>query len=218
MEDTGIKLAQYSFMESYHRAMKSLATDGDFSQYGHMMYAINEFALYGERPDTNDFDRVETAIWTLIEPIIERTRLKATAGKTGGSNGKGVSRNVGNKAHSKQINNTSIAHQKEIKTDKDKDKDIKENIEKKDKLSFSVSSSPAFIKFNEWIEKECPHLQSMEQMTEKELNTLIKIYSKDAVIATLRSMENYKDTAKKNRNVYRTCRNWLNRDQKSKKQ
>lgn len=220
MKDTGIKLAQYTFMESYHKAMKSLVTNGDFSQYGHMMFAINEFALYGERPDIKDFDNVETAIWTLIEPILERTRMKATAGRTGGSNGKGVSRNVGNKAHQKQNNSTSKAHQKEIKTDKDKDKDKdkEENKEETDISSF-VSLSPDFMQFNDWIEKDCPHVAKMEiQMTEKEFCTVIDLYGKPAVTSTLRQMENWKPLLKTDRSVYRTLRNWLNRDQKNKKQ
>ena len=55
-----------------------------------------------------------------------------------------------------------------------------------------------------------------EQVTEEQLCTLLLNYESTDIFDTLQSMENYKDTAKKNRSVYRTLRNWLNRDNKRK--
>lgn len=229
MNDNDIRLAQYVFMESFHDAMKSLVTNNDFSSYGRMMFAINEFVLYGNEPNICDFDNVETAIWKLIKPVISKTRAKATAGKAGGAKSKGGGAPVGNsnaaKTTSKQQadNKQTTTKSKKTTTDKGyKDKRIKENIEKKDELSFSVSSSPEFIKFCDWIKSQLPHVAKMEkQMNEKQMNTLITKFGKDKLFNIMRQMENSKNkkTGRTIENcytsVYLTANNWLRKDEKS---
>ncbi|SET22347.1 hypothetical protein [Prevotella sp. kh1p2] len=146
------------------------------------------------------------------------------AGKSGGVKGKGISRNVGNSnaqiiselGRSKANNNKSIAKQKQINSGIGIGN--KESKPKKDELSLpSPPQSEKFVQFNQWLQANCPHLLKMqEQITEEQLNALLHNYESEDIFDTLRSMENYKPITKNNRSVYRTLRNWLNRDNKKK--
>lgn len=81
----------------------------------------------------------------------------------------------------------------------------------------SPPQSEKFVQFNQWLQANCPHLLKMqEQITEEQLNALLHNYESEDIFDTLRSMENYKPITKNNRSVYRTLRNWLNRDNKKK--
>lgn len=63
---------QYVFFASFHDAMKELEDE----QYGRIMRAINEFALYGDEPAA--LKSVEERMaWVLIRPILEKGRNKA---------------------------------------------------------------------------------------------------------------------------------------------
>lgn len=99
MEDSENGLKHYVLMESYHKALKRLVRDGDYSRYGKMMFAISEFVLYGNEPDVEalGFDEGMLMAWDLLAPNIAITRNKAMAGQQGGKNGKGTIRNGGNK-------------------------------------------------------------------------------------------------------------------------
>lgn len=99
MEDSENGLKHYVLMESYHKALKRLVRDGDYSRYGKMMFAISEFVLYGNEPDVEalGFDEGMLMAWDLLAPNIAITRNKAMAGQQGGKNGKGTVRNGGNK-------------------------------------------------------------------------------------------------------------------------
>lgn len=99
MEDSENGLKHYVLMESYHKALKRLVRDGDYSRYGKMMFAISEFVLYGNEPDVEalGFDEGMLMAWDLLAPNIATTRNKAMAGQQGGKNGKGTIRNGGNK-------------------------------------------------------------------------------------------------------------------------
>lgn len=99
MEDSENGLKHYVLMESYHKALKRLVRDGDYSRYGKMMFAVSEFVLYGNEPDVEalGFDEGMLMAWDLLAPNIAITRNKAMAGQQGGKNGKGTVRNGGNK-------------------------------------------------------------------------------------------------------------------------
>lgn len=99
MEDSENGLKHYILMESYHKALKRLVRDGDYSRYGKMMFAISEYILYGNEPDVEalGFDEGMLMAWDLLAPNIAITRNKAMAGQQGGKNGKGTMRNGGNK-------------------------------------------------------------------------------------------------------------------------
>lgn len=215
-KDRGI-LEHYTFMESYHDAMRTLITKNlNYESYGVLMYYINEYALYGNEPDVGDngdFNDTELMVWKLVKPILERTRTKALAGKSGGH----LSKAIGNRNAVKPSKNKAKTKQKP--TDMDKDMDMDKDV-KKDSLSLSVSvpADTPYSKYLEWRKKECPHLSKMQEMTEKEFTTATNIYGKHAVFETLVAMENYKDTAKKNRTIYRTLRNWLNRHNDSERE
>ena len=99
MEDSENGLKHYVLMESYHKALKRLVRNGDYSHYGKMMFAISEFILYGNEPDVEalGFDEGMLMAWDLLAPNIATTRNKAMAGQQGGKSGKGTIRNGGNK-------------------------------------------------------------------------------------------------------------------------
>jgi len=103
MEDSENGLKHYVLMESYHKALKRLVRDGDYSRYGKMMFAISEFVLYGNEPDVEalGFDEGMLMAWDLLAPNIATTRNKAMAGQQGGKSGKGTARNSGNRLAAK---------------------------------------------------------------------------------------------------------------------
>lgn len=100
---------KYSFFESYHKALSRVSDE----RYGRVVRAMSEFAFKGIAPSFAD--DADWIVWELVKPIIERgqeiSEARAEAGRKGGSNGKGVTRNKGNrnaaKDESKTIANNS---------------------------------------------------------------------------------------------------------------
>lgn len=98
---------KFSFFESYHKAL-SFAPD---DSYGRIVKAMAEYYFNGVVPEFTD--KIDLMAWNLIKPVLEKgkelTQIRANAGRSGGRNGKGISRNVGNenartKTKQKQIN------------------------------------------------------------------------------------------------------------------
>lgn len=184
-------------------------------EYTRVSKAIFMYAFSGAVPD----DPMVRAITGLMRSAIDRDLEKwqsirekrIEAGREGGkakakqkvANGSKAKHTLANQAVNVNVNvNDNVIN--------------KESKPKKDELSLPPHSTQKFVQYNQWIETNCPHLLKMEQMTEKELDTLLLNYQSEDIFNTLRKMENYRDTAKKNRSVYRTLRNWLNRDNNKK--
>ena len=70
----------YTFHECFHDALKELSDD----QYGRLMRAINEYALYGNEP--SPMIGIELMVWKLVCPILAKGRNKAN-GKAGAPKG-----------------------------------------------------------------------------------------------------------------------------------
>ena len=70
------KRSGYTFHENFHDAMSSLPDE----QYGRIMRAINEYALYGKTPGS--FGGVELIVWKIIFPQLKLSRSKVN-GKAG---------------------------------------------------------------------------------------------------------------------------------------
>lgn len=69
-----------------------------------------------------------------------------------------------------------------------------------------------FEKFNQWIQTERKNVSKMSvQMTEKNFETLIRLYGDDRLIDIINQMENKKDLTKKYTSVYLTANTWLKR-------
>ncbi len=107
---------KYNFFESYHRALSRVPDDS----YGRVVRAMSNYVFNGIEPNLTE--TLDLVAWELIKPILERgselSQIRANAGRSGGLNGKGVSRNVGNenaksKANQKQNNSKSLANQKQ---------------------------------------------------------------------------------------------------------
>ena len=206
----------FVFYRSFNEAMAELSESDQLTLYR----AIVGYGLDGQEASF-DSSYLRMA-WKLIKPQLDANWRRYENGCKGGEFGKlgGAPKGNGNarKTTPKQPRNNP----KTTPNDNDNDNVNVENKEstivpKKARLSLPVSpSTQKFVQFNEWLQANCPHLLKMQQMTEKELDTLLQNYESEDVFNTLRNMENYKDTAKKNRSVYRTLRNWLNRDTRKK--
>ena len=83
----------------------------------------------------------------------------------------------------------------------------------------TVARSPEYIKFQTWIEGNCPYCsnpKNMAQITEAEYLRLLNPqrygYTFAQVVDTVSKIENRKDLRKRYDNLYRTALNWLKRD------
>lgn len=227
-EDNTIR-DRFTFFRSFQEVIERFEEDDQLKIYR----GIVKFALDGEEPKFNN-PTVEM-MWILMKPVLRKSEVRRDAGKTGGKNGKGISRNIGNqhaaktKSNQKQINSKSKAKQKQINSDMDNgyldmDNGYMDNVsietkEDKEKTALQpLSSSPAsdrYKNFQDWLSSNCPHLNKMEQPTEEQFLKLIeKAGSVKALSDILLAMENDTNTPKKRRSIYLTACNWLNRDKK----
>ena len=103
---------KFSFFESYHRALSHVSNE----RYGRVVRAMSEFVFMGIVPSFAD--DADWIVWELIKPIIERgkeiSEARSDVGRKGGLNGKGVSRNEGNKNAAKEDNKTIANKSKTI--------------------------------------------------------------------------------------------------------
>lgn len=104
----------FTFFASYYEALQYLSDE----ESGQMIKAICEFAI-------NDIEPVFSnptlkGYWALVRPTLEKSVKRSQAGRRGGQNGAGVSRNQGNTNASKTIANDE---QNTIETIEDKDKE-----------------------------------------------------------------------------------------------
>lgn len=101
---------KYSFFESYHNALARVSDE----RYGRVVRAMSAFVFKQEEPSFSD--DADWIVWELIRPILERgieiSKSRADAGANGGRNGKGVSRNKGNRNAAKDATEP-IANQKQ---------------------------------------------------------------------------------------------------------
>ena len=202
----------FVFYRSFNEAMEELSESDQLVLYR----AIVAYGLDGQEASfESSYLRMA---WKLIKPQLDANWKRYENGCKGGAP-VGSRNNPSGRRGNKPRTNQGLTKNKRNDNDNDNvNVDNKESKPKKDELSLSVSSqSEKFVKFNEWLQSNCPHLLKMqEQVTEEQLCTLLLNYESTDIFDTLQSMENYKDTAKKNRSVYRTLRNWLNRDNKRK--
>lgn len=217
-----MKLEHYNFFASFHAALKRLVENDDFQSYGRLMYRINEYALYATEPEESDFTTLEAVVWDLIRPILERTRVKALAGKAGGTKSKAFGNTNAAKTKQKPSRNEAETKQnqaetKQKPTDKEEDKEEEIgniNVPKGTCVSLSAEAS-AFEKLQNWINTELKHVAKIEeQLTEKELDKLLSDYDKNDIFDTLKDLNNYhkdgRPAEKCYTSVYHTLRKWLN--------
>jgi len=107
-------LTKYTFFHSFHDALQGV----DDATYGRCVRALSEYAFTGVEPQLTGADLM---FFTLARPLIEVTLKRAEAGRLGGSQGVGISRNSGNQnatktiANQKQINSKTIGDKEEEK-------------------------------------------------------------------------------------------------------
>lgn len=82
MSDTNENLESYVFYQSFHEAGKML----DITQYGQLMYALNEYALYHKEPE--ELPAILMGYFLLIKPQIEANWRRRENGKYGNLGGR----------------------------------------------------------------------------------------------------------------------------------
>ena len=95
--------------------------------------------------------------------------------------------------------------------DSDIDIDIINNINNnKKKILKEEEKSETLIKLEKWMKENSPDVLKLKtQLSNSNLDKLLKTYSKDEIIETLSNMQNYKDLTKKYNSVYLTLTKWL---------
>ena len=118
--DDGQKRQGFTFWRSFRDAIAAMPEDAQLPVYR----AIADYALDGAEPaDLSQFGKV---VWTAILPTLQLGRTRAEAGANGGRNGRGTTRNAGNRnagnksksiANQKQINSTETETLTETETE-----------------------------------------------------------------------------------------------------
>ena len=105
------------------------------------------------------------------------------------------------------------------KKKKDKEDNTKEspNGDKKEtSVSSPASSTPEFIKFQDWMKRKAPYCSNPKnfpsQITEAGLLKLKEKYSGQEIADIIEQIENRKDLRKRYTNLYRTVLNWAKKE------
>lgn len=118
-------LTKYTFYLSFHDALKDL----DDATYGRIVRALSDYAFFDTEPQLNGIDKM---FMTMAKPLIDIARKRADAGRLGGMNGKGISRNVGNqnasKTNTNQKQNISKTIADKDNMNKEKEIGVKESV------------------------------------------------------------------------------------------
>ena len=203
-----MKDKKYMFFESYHRALSRVPDE----RYGRIVRAMSDYVFIGDLPKFTD--DADWTVWELIRPILahgkELSEIRAHAGRKGGSNGKGTTRNIGNK-NAKTIANNS----KTIADKKKEKKEDRRDIETSEETSHTLSLSPEEVKFGDFMNRFYPSVQELkEPLKLDQFERLCKDYGEDAVKDKLTAMENNKNLLKKYKSANLTLIGWLKRDRK----
>ncbi|RPE05522.1 DUF4373 domain-containing protein [Chitinophaga lutea] len=101
---------------------------------------------------------------------------------------------------------------KKSKVKESKESKVKEDLDASHPLTDTAAADPAITKFREWVGKEAPLVNKMEEpFTEEQILKLQEAYSAKIVAEVLSAMHNKKDLLKKYRSAYLTANNWCKR-------
>lgn len=206
----------FTFFRSFQEAIDQCEESDQLALYrGIVSYALDEIEPTFNNP-------LLKVCWTLIRPNLHIGWVRTKNGRKG----RGIPKpsmigNTNAKKENNQSKNKANSNQKQTKNKtigKDRIKDrIGIGIDKEGEVAslFPPTHSDRFIKFVEFLEKNCPHLRQMEQPTEEQFNKMLeKAGDAKRLSELLLNMENSKDTPKKRRSIYRTAINWLNMESK----
>ena len=194
----------FIFYRSFKESMSDLSDADKLIMYE----AITDYSLDMKEPELTGFPK---ALFSLIRPFLDANTQRWKNGCKGGAP-KGNKNNRFSKSTTEvqpEVNQstTEVQANKDKNVNKDKNKDINKEstiVSKKDELSLS-SPSEEFIKFNQWLDKDCPFVLKVKtQMTEPEYQKLLAKYTKKEICDVLESLNNWKDFPKKRTNVYRS--------------
>ena len=90
----------------------------------------------------------------------------------------------------------------------------KEEVKEKENINIvsheTKSNNEAYIKFNEWMDKEAKTVRKIKnQINEEQFEKLKLKYNSKQIMDVILNLENYKDAPKKYTSVYLTVNNWL---------
>lgn len=204
----------FVFYRSFSDAMAELTESDQLELYR----AIVGYGLDADMPEFGSpYLRMA---WMLIKPQLDANWRKYKNGCKGGAP-KGSRNNPNGRKGNKPRTNQELTKNKPNVNDND---NVNDNVNDNEDIKSMpdgtcVSVSPEFIKLQEWIKKELPHVAKMEQqITDRQLECLLRDFDKDSIFSMLREMDNYrkggKSVEKCYNSVYRTLLNWLKRNDK----
>lgn len=216
------KRDHFTFFRSFQEAIDQCQEKEQLALYK----AIVNYALDGKEPSfENPLLRLA---WTLIKPNLHNGWVRSRNGrkaegvsKPGMKGNKNASKTKLNQSQDEaetKLNQSNRIGKDRIGMDRigmdNVSIETKEDVE--ETAGPSVSLSPDYSNFLEWLNKNCPHLLKMNIPTEEEYQKLMEAAdkSKKKLTDKLLAMENNKDVPKTKRSIYRTCLEWLKRDKK----
>ena len=195
----------FIFYRSFRDAIDKCPTDCQLTIYR----AIVDYALDGTEPH---LEGVLDLVWTLVRPQLDANWKRFRNGCKGGEYGSFGGAPTGNQNARKKIT-TPKQPQNNPKTTHNVNVNYNNNIKEENIKEEKNSLSPGDAKLMEWITAYYPHVSQMEQgITSEQYQRLVDKHGEEAVKTKLLAMENSKTLLKKNRSIYFTLCNWLNRE------
>lgn len=112
--------SQFTFYESFARALKRIKKDGDRAK---AYDAICDYALRGTLPDLDSLPDAAAIAFDLIKPTLDASARKAKSGKSGGE-AKQSEANAKQTASKSEANRKQTAREKEGEKEKEKENEI----------------------------------------------------------------------------------------------
>lgn len=199
----------FPFMRSYYEAIEQCPKEVQLEVY-------RAIALYGLDKIEPDMSALANILWTLIKPTLDKMWTKYNNGKNGGAPSESLK---GNRNAKKETENEPNSNRKRTENEptQSKDKDIEDMdkkettyVAKKGELSLVLPSDSRYIKFNEFLKKECPSVAKMKnQLSEADFHKLMERFNGNGAVMAecFRKLDN-SPKGTKNKDVYRTMLEW----------
>lgn len=188
------KKDSFVFYRSFQDAINGLDESDQLIIYR----AIANYALDKTEPNLERFAKV---VFTLIKPQIDANWRKHENGKKGAKYGKLGGAPKGNKNATKQkqpLNNG--------KTTPNVNENVNVNVNENVCVTLDNNTLTQFERFNLWIKENTPNLLKIEeQLTEKQLDDLVRVHTPLQITDLLKEINNKKGEHKY-RNLYETLK------------
>lgn len=190
------------FYRSFYEAIKDLPAENQAEVYS----AIFEYSLNFNEVELSGLSKT---IFTLIKPQLEANIKRYLSGTTP------KQKQVKSETEAKPKRKVSEpqANHKRNRSETEANVNVNVNVNEECKLEPEQNEilplDPDFLKFCDWIGKNCPNVAKLKPISENEFFTLKKKYTKETITEVLMAMENTKNLTKKYVSAYLTLTNWI---------